>query len=241
MNSIKCPNCNLSDWANAIACKRCGFSFTEQGSNTVGNAQRPPRGNYVSTKSGLAIASMVIGIIAIPTSLFLIGILLAPIALVLGIVAVVKASRRPMIYGGKGFAIAGIATSATALLFIVPVIAAIAIPNLLAARRAANEGSALSSLREIHAAQQRLQSSGTSHCADLPALGSAKLLDTVIASGKKSGYRFEISTTGAECNIYATPVSTSDGSWSFMMSAQGITYGAKKNGSRADQSDPEIR
>ena len=36
---------------------------------------------------------------------------------------------------------------------IIGIIAAIAIPNLLAARRSANEGSAISSLRTVHGAQ----------------------------------------------------------------------------------------
>ena len=36
---------------------------------------------------------------------------------------------------------------------IIGIIAAIAIPNLLAARRSANEGSAISSMRTLHGAQ----------------------------------------------------------------------------------------
>lgn len=241
MNSIRCSNCNLTNWANAYACKRCGFNLGSQASNSAEGSQWQPDRYSAEVKSGLAIASMVIGIIAIPTSLFFIGILLAPIALVLGIVAVTKASRKPMVYGGKGFAIAGIATSSMAMLFIVPIIAAIAIPNLLAARRAANESSAIASLRQIHAAQRALRSSPVSNrCADLPVLGSANLLDSVITSGRKNGYRFEVSTDGYECDIHAIPVSASEGSRSFMMSQDGITYAARKNGLKADQSDPEL-
>ena len=40
---------------------------------------------------------------------------------------------------------------------IIGIIAAIAIPNLLAARRSANEGSAISSLRTIHGAEMTYQ------------------------------------------------------------------------------------
>ena len=40
---------------------------------------------------------------------------------------------------------------------IIGIIAAIAIPNLLAARRSANEGSAISSLRTYHGAQMTYQ------------------------------------------------------------------------------------
>ncbi|HNU07997.1 MAG TPA: prepilin-type N-terminal cleavage/methylation domain-containing protein, partial [Pyrinomonadaceae bacterium] len=41
---------------------------------------------------------------------------------------------------------------------IIGIIAAIAIPNLLAARRAANEGSAVSSMRTVHGAEMTYQS-----------------------------------------------------------------------------------
>ena len=43
---------------------------------------------------------------------------------------------------------------------IIGIIAAIAIPNLLASRRAANEGSAESSLRTIHSCQLAYQGDG---------------------------------------------------------------------------------
>src|SRR5499433_4426903 len=45
---------------------------------------------------------------------------------------------------------------------IIGIIAAIAIPNLLAARRAANEGSAISSLRTLHGAQMTYQATNGS-------------------------------------------------------------------------------
>ena len=102
-------------------------------------------------KTGLALASMIVGIAAFPMIFVLIGVLLAPIAVVLGIVAIRKASKQPHVYGGKGFAIAGIAAGSVVCVF-VPLVAAIAIPNLLAARRAANEGSAMNTMRKIAAA-----------------------------------------------------------------------------------------
>jgi hypothetical protein len=243
MNSIKCPNCNLTNWAHESACKRCGFNFA--GSASPGTGPWQPNANYggpqIALRSGLAVASMVLGIIAIPTSLFLIGLLLAPVALVLGIVALVKASKKPMVYGGKGFAIAGVATGAMALFLFVPLIAAIAIPNLLAARRAANEGSAISSLRTIHAAQQIYMSSGRGDfCGELPTLIASKLVDAKLSDGTQNGYRFEIEDGRIGCDIHATPISTSDGSRSFMVSNEGVFYAAKKHGLRADESDPEL-
>lgn len=83
---------------------------------------------------------------------------------------------------------------------IIGIIAAIAIPNLLAARRSANEGSAVSSLRTIHGAQATYQAtsgngnyagiSGTAGITGLSRLNTAGLIDAVLATGSKSGYGF---------------------------------------------------
>ena len=55
---------------------------------------------------------------------------------------------------------------------IIGIIAAIAIPNLLAARRAANEGSAIASLRTLHGAQMTYQATqGAGNFAGAVAVG----------------------------------------------------------------------
>ncbi len=83
---------------------------------------------------------------------------------------------------------------------ILGLVAAIAIPNMLAARRAANEGSCISALRTLHGANvSYASSSGNGQYAGLPAtvgissltdLGNANLIDNVLRSGEKSGYSF---------------------------------------------------
>lgn len=83
---------------------------------------------------------------------------------------------------------------------IIGIIAAIAIPNLLAARRSANEGSAVSSLRTVHGAQATFQAtsgngnyagtSGTAGISGLGILNTTGLIDAVLAGGVKSGYGF---------------------------------------------------
>src|SRR5712691_1985803 len=77
---------------------------------------------------------------------------------------------------------------------IIGIIAAIAIPNLLASRRAANEGSAQSSLRTIHSAQATYQSTSGNGAfsPDLASLHAQSLVDTVLNTGSKSGYDFAI-------------------------------------------------
>ena len=62
---------------------------------------------------------------------------------------------------------------------IIGIIAAIAIPNLLASRRAANEGSAQSSLRTIHSSQAVYQSTaGDGEFGNLTDLGNQNLIDS---------------------------------------------------------------
>jgi prepilin-type N-terminal cleavage/methylation domain-containing protein len=77
---------------------------------------------------------------------------------------------------------------------IIGIIAAIAIPNLLASRRAANEGSAQSSVRTIHSAQVTFQATAGAgaYAAALADLQTQRLVDAVLGGGHKSGYDFEI-------------------------------------------------
>ena len=99
---------------------------------------------------------------------------------------------------------------------IIGIIAAIAIPNLLASRRAANEGSAQSSLRTIHSAQATFQSTAGNGAfsTDLAGLYGQRLVDTVLNTGSKSGYTLAIveqAGTGASAvyGAYAYPATTS--------------------------------
>ncbi len=76
---------------------------------------------------------------------------------------------------------------------IVGIIAAIAIPNLIAARRAANEGSAQSTIRMLHTAQGTYSgTTGNGKYGSLTDLQSIVLIDDLVATGKKSGYTFTI-------------------------------------------------
>ena len=76
---------------------------------------------------------------------------------------------------------------------IIGIIAAIAIPNLLASRRAANEGSAQSSLRTIHSSQGTYQATvGAGNYGDMAALRGQSLIDAQLATKSKSGYNFEV-------------------------------------------------
>ena len=98
---------------------------------------------------------------------------------------------------------------------IIGIIAAIAIPNLLASRRAANEGSAQSSLRTIFSSQATYQATAGNgaFAADLATLNGQNLIDSVLSGGTKSGYTFlivEPAGTGptAVFGAYGFPVTT---------------------------------
>src|SRR5829696_1580644 len=88
---------------------------------------------------------------------------------------------------------------------IIGIIAAIAIPNLLKSRQAANEASAISGTRTIGTAQATYQSTkgfNRDFAPDLPALNTEGAVDSVLGSGAKSGYNFV--TSGAPATTGST-------------------------------------
>jgi len=122
---------------------------------------------------------------------------------------------------------------------IIGIIAAIAIPNLLAARRSANEGSAISSLRTLHGAQMTYQatSGGGNYAPDLATLMTPGLIDSVLGGGTKSGYGFTMddqpSGTGTPATfaVVAKPTTatgsvTDTGTRDFAISTEGVIFAA---------------
>jgi len=95
---------------------------------------------------------------------------------------------------------------------IIGIVASVAIPNLLASRRAANEGSAQSSLRTIHSCELTYQATtGRGDYADLASLRGDFLTDVVLGAGQKSGYNFAATPTAPGVRpalFYATSVPT---------------------------------
>ena len=91
---------------------------------------------------------------------------------------------------------------------IIGIIAAIAIPNLLAARRSANEGSAISSLRTLHGAEVTYQSTaGAGNFGTLAELLGNTLIDSTLANSgtsAKSGYKFTVGKTDASSGTSAS-------------------------------------
>lgn len=185
----------------------------------------PPPQAPVRT-SGKAVASLILGIV---NALFLfvffpIGIL----AVVFGHLGRTEVKRSNGAIGGGGMAMAGLVLGYMSIACVpfILIIAAIAIPNLLSARKSANESSAVGSLRTINTACVSYQATypAKGYPASLRALGSsptgtesadgAGYIDDTLASGVKNGYIFTYTPGEPDANgvistytVTATPLS----------------------------------
>ncbi len=198
-------------------------------------------GAQAKKSQGMATASLVIGVIGVFTfGLLAVG---AVVGLILGVVALKRTSREPSVYGGRGVAIGGIVTNALGVLSIFPlaIVLAIAVPNLLAARRAANEASAISGLREIISAESTYASTvGAGSFGTLAELSQSNLLEKKLAGGYRDGYRFKVVAYEGGCEALAMPMTYGQtGVRSFYASCEeGDIRGADKNGGPAEDTDP---
>ena len=124
---------------------------------------------------------------------------------------------------------------------IIGIIAAIAIPNLLASRRAANEGSALASMRVIFSSEATYQATaGGGAYGTLANLGTMGLIDAVLngattANTAKSGYVFAAAPVavaglpafgaGATAAVHtSTSAVTGTGTRAFYVNESGVMY-----------------
>lgn len=269
MRSTKCAQCGMVNWASAETCKRCGAHFNLANETLFAQAayaspyqtaahqsvayQTSPYAyaHYPQMKKsvGLAVASLVVGIISFLTLSFVgIG---AITGIVLGIIALSKIKKNPAQYGGQGMAIAGLLTSVLSILIAVPLVImlAIALPNLLASRMAANEASAINLLRTIDSSEATYQATrGNGQFGTLRELAADNLIDSTLASGTKNGYRFTVrvkpALTPGEAASYeavATPVRyRRSGRRSFYIDETGVIRFADIRGGEANEYDPPI-
>jgi type IV pilus assembly protein PilA len=124
---------------------------------------------------------------------------------------------------------------------IILIIAAIAIPNLLRARIAANEASAVGSIRTLNTSEVTYSSTYGTGYAPLASLGGAAgcvaaaatacLIDPVLTTGTKTGYTLAaVAATGAGTAVSpfqtfednATPLSVSTGTRAFCSDESGV-------------------
>jgi hypothetical protein len=192
-----------------------------------------------------ALAAFALGAPAVIRSGPSFGLVLTILSLTLGIAATVRVNKNPSEFGGKGMAIAGIVPGSLLLVSVVPVgiVAAIAVPNLIAARCAANESAAISSLRTLSAAEAINQSTagGGGEYGSLEELSGQKMINERLATEVRSGYRFELSVDGDSYEATAIPVGhPNSGMRSFYVSEDGVIRGADKRGEATDANDLPI-
>jgi len=131
---------------------------------------------------------------------------------------------------------------------IIGIISSIAIPNLLASKRAANEGSAFSAMRTIHSAQTTyLNTAGAGNYGTLIDLGTERLIDQTLSGGTKSGYTVSCPagnlTAGPPPTFFATAIPadtgavTRTGTKSYAISEEGIVRGKVTDTAAANHTD----
>jgi type IV pilus assembly protein PilA len=130
---------------------------------------------------------------------------------------------------------------------IILIIAAIAIPNLLRSRMAANEASAVGSIRTMNTAAITYNSTyGNGFPGTLAQMGTtgtaaasctnASLIDTVLTAGTKSGYTFVLTAGATQLTSSQSSCGTLGYSDGYVVIATPITIGT--TGQRAFCGDP---
>lgn len=190
--STFCMRCGSSIDDHDQFCRKCGAQASAPAAPASAMPTLPAG---PAQTSGKAVASLICGLLFFVPFAFVAAVILGH----LGLSEIRKSAGR---LKGDGLAIAGLVLGYMWVVSIpiILIIAAIAIPNLLRARMAANESSALAAVRTINTAQMAYSESHpeAGYACSLSALGDAQMIDSVLASGQKSGYRFEIKECEAE-------------------------------------------
>ena len=230
---MTCSKCGATLADNSRFCANCGNAVLEPqaiGTPVASDAfpAPPPAPVVAEETSGKAVASLVCGIIGIfPFSL---------VAVILGHISLSQIGKSAGRLKGRGLAIAGLVLGYLGLVMIpfILIIAAIAIPNLLRAKIAANEAAAVGNVRNIVSAEisySTLHPQAGFTC-DLADLGSAGLIEPSLTSGKRTGYVFALQNCTAEkegdpashFQIIATPVTHNQtGARQFCADESGVT------------------
>jgi type II secretory pathway pseudopilin PulG len=194
---VFCPKCGTALAEGAYFCPKCGAENTPGAVTPPLSTSATIPGTPVQPQqtSGMAIGSLICGLVPF--------LILTPIAaIVLGHLALSQIKHSAGRLKGKGMAIAGLVLGygCVAVLPLILIIAAIAIPNLLHARIAANEAAAASSVRtlvtaEITYAEAHGDKGFTCSLDDLKNTG---IISGPITSGSRSGYVFELVGCKAE-------------------------------------------
>jgi len=192
-----CAACGNSIPEGERFCRVCGRDSAQDGApaTIATTPYATPVPTAPGATSGKAIGSLVCGLLFFffPASI---------VAVVLGHIALSEIKKSGGRIGGQGLAIAGLVLGYAGIVFIpfILIIAAIAIPNLLHARMAANEASAVSNVRMLGTAEISYASNHPDEgfTCSFTDLSRENLIAGELASGRKTGYTFELANCSAE-------------------------------------------
>ena len=185
-----CAGCGNSITADDKFCRVCGRQ-PSAGSAVTAPLPAPAVG---SETSGKAIVSLICGLLFFVPFLFV-------AAIVFGHLALSEIGKSAGRLKGQGIAMAGLVLGYLwiAGIPIILIIAAIAIPNILRARMAANESSAIASMRTLDTAEITYTKfhPGQGYTCSLSDLAEAQSIANPLATGQKNGYVFELTGCAA--------------------------------------------
>lgn len=249
-----CPRCSASVPAGVSFCPSCGNSLASMAAPSPYAAQPAPVPYTGSQEtSGKAIGSMICGFLFFVPLCFI-------VAIVLGHIALYEIKKSAGRLKGHGMAITGLVLGYGWVLFfpVFLIIAAIAIPNLLRARIAANEATAVGTLRVYNTAMVTYasQCENIGYPGSLKDLGpgagdcqGANVIDAQLAmpTAIRNGYQFYYSPGQPDANgrvvsytINADPVTESTtGVRHFFVDESGVIRYWR--GERATANSPPLR
>ena len=151
----------------------------EQRPNTMNEAPPVPTIPAEPKNCSLAVWSLVLGILAVVLSVVCIGPLFAIPAVICGHMGYSRVKRSAGALSGGGLALGGLITGyfSIALIPIIGLMAAIAVPNFVKARTAAQMNACINNLRQIDGAKQQWALENKKETADTP---TAQELDTYL-------------------------------------------------------------
>src|SRR4029077_2403126 len=199
-----CTACgNQVQDANAAFCPRCGVQLPPAGEPIPASTTPPLAGtSAVPTTSGLAIVSLLCGIL-----FFIFPSAVA--AIIFGHISRSDIRRSGGRKTGAGMALAGLILGyvGVAIIPIILIVAAIAIPNFLrgnaAANAAGNEAVAIATLKELNLAMLKYSFTKDGYPEDLSVLDSPAvdpLIHSALDTGRKYAYEFTYTHTVPDVN-----------------------------------------